>query len=1124
DDPSSSTLKQELLHRCPDIRKMKSVAGSEGSFTMLAHTRQWQSLEILELSGLRVEPDILLYVLASFPILHEIVLGDIPCLEDSIFMPSNTLPPFPQLTILALQNCPAVTADGLVAYLSRAETRETLTELRLSQTGVQASTLHEILRVAPYLRNLTISETVSRSFPLTPVPPLASQSLRTLRYEILPATNLPNPPSETYYTYLATSILSRSLPSLTELYAFCPSLPDLLLYPPAAPFTTPSSPNNRSRFSAYSIDSSYTSPNHAQPPYAKSTTLSGLISPLDLYTKSASAPELEWSFTYIEPPNASNGRRGSVTATRPLSMVANDGQLSPRGWGTKGRDSTLVGNGFGGFLAVPNEDNGGGGPLSSHGHKRSGSKGNQWMDGVKDRPKACSPTPLVMYGVKEDAEWRWRLVYGHDGEMGCSGWPVIIFYQSIASRRIFLQADFDLVATYKMETEVQAPSYPKFSRYRTVRNALKRNEAKPALPLPQLTSTTEDPRQEKSRHRHISSRVEVPGETYSHHHQQQQVRATAIDARGTSQVYLPSREREDIEKGIRPSWSAELDHFSPNADKTVLYRQRTTSNDVNLSQGPSPHERTIDSHLPDSHHARDPHRRRRPRARQPEEHSRPLVTDKHDSSSHNSYGKASEDMRPALPRTTNFEGISKDMISLPIGIQQGGEGTVPGIDAPLSAVNAGERKVRVVYKNYSIPVPVSPSTKTVDIIRSAADVVADNDFNAGTIDVVEHFKQLGLERAIRPYEDIRDVLNSWGQDDQNTLILQPTGKGDNEDIDLNKIPVRQPIETSAWMYYSNKPDSWDKRIITLRSDGQIVIAKQEHKDTKNLCHMRDFDIYVPTRRQIKESLRPPKKICFAIKSQHKSSMFVSTENFVHFFATRDKIVAASWFKAVQSWRSWHLVHVMGKLQKKSLTPATSREAMVDARTLKAQNRAACKNSGLPRPPSPPPPPSYSNHHAKDTYPGAVSAGNVIRDPTLVQHNASRSVEQDQGPFMATGLLGRAYTQRRRVQQQRGHTSVAEPRPALPAPVPNAYTSGRTMSMRHGNNEFSNSKRGSGQHQRHKPLVDLTPEFREPPQHVRKGRGVVPELMPAGGLIDIATSPEIAIPVPPATTWRRPVSQ
>ena len=32
---------------------------------------------------------------------------------------------------------------------------------------------------------------------------------------------------------------------------------------------------------------------------------------------------------------------------------------------------------------------------------------------------------------------------------------------------------------------------------------------------------------------------------------------------------------------------------------------------------------------------------------------------------------------------------------------------------------------------------------------------------------------------------------------------------------------------------------------------------------------------------------------------------------------------------------------------------------------------------------------------------------------------------------------------------------------------------------------------------------------------------MPEQIPAGGLVDIATSPEVAIEIPRATTWRRP---
>lgn len=93
DSPSSATLKQELLARCPDIRKMRYTAGAEQSFAMLPQTRQWQSLEVLELSGLSVEPAVLIYALSAFPVLQELKLVDIPLLEDSIFQPTATTSP-----------------------------------------------------------------------------------------------------------------------------------------------------------------------------------------------------------------------------------------------------------------------------------------------------------------------------------------------------------------------------------------------------------------------------------------------------------------------------------------------------------------------------------------------------------------------------------------------------------------------------------------------------------------------------------------------------------------------------------------------------------------------------------------------------------------------------------------------------------------------------------------------------------------------------------------------------------------------------------------------------------------------------------------------------------------------
>src|SRR5262249_5287507 len=66
-----------------------------------------------------------------------------------------------------------------------------------------------------------------------------------------------------------------------------------------------------------------------------------------------------------------------------------------------------------------------------------------------------------------------------------------------------------------------------------------------------------------------------------------------------------------------------------------------------------------------------------------------------------------------------------------------------------------------------------------------------------------------------------------------------------------------------------------------------------------------------------KQIKPPRKICFAIKSQQKSAMFLSGANFVHFFATSDKSMASTWYEVVQQWRSWYLVNVLGEGQEKS---------------------------------------------------------------------------------------------------------------------------------------------------------------------------------------------------------------
>lgn len=345
DDLSANTLKQELQARCRDLRQMKYLAGAESSFQTLAQTRYWPNLEAIELVHLAVEPATIVDVFASLPALRQVKAAGVRFLDDSVFQEfhqsactteaANSR--FPLFAVLELQDLPNISAAGLVAYLSQPDTGRFLTCLTLTNTGTSPSSLHQILAIAPFLVELRITHTVTRAISSS-TPSLASRSLQTLHFEISDLTSSPQrvtaAPSDSFYSYLSSSILSGCLPSLKHLYALSANLSTLLM-PPRLPAYTAMELDNRS------------------PP-----ATSAIGRPLSLYTKAVI--EREWQLTVID-------RSGSASNTRPISLY-HAHQMSTQ-WRDEGRESVMVGNGFGGLLAVPTEDFGLGNPRAKKGKK-----------------------------------------------------------------------------------------------------------------------------------------------------------------------------------------------------------------------------------------------------------------------------------------------------------------------------------------------------------------------------------------------------------------------------------------------------------------------------------------------------------------------------------------------------------------------------------------------------------------------------------------------------------------------------------------------------------------------------------------------------------------------------------
>ena len=340
-DASCHTLRQELQARCPHVRKMKYNEGGEQALESLLQG-YWQELHMIELNSVKIEPSLLRQAFGILTWLNEVSISHMVWANESISHSVNGVPDFPALSTLRLDHVDGLSADGLAQYLSNPACRDKLRTLTIKDcTGIPVSSLHMILQAATNLDELEYTATATAPLPIDPIPPLASRSLRKLHYEIVSNnTNQMYSPSASCYQYLTTSLMSNSLPRLRQLYVRDPDFPEsLTLAPPLRPF--------------------------ADAPPARAFT-----QPLEVFSKGLD--ELEWIFTSILPADG-HGRRGSMSGGRPLSSYSANKGLGPQ-WGGDARKSVVVPNGFGGFLAVPadNERPRSAGHLGpGHGHSQS---------------------------------------------------------------------------------------------------------------------------------------------------------------------------------------------------------------------------------------------------------------------------------------------------------------------------------------------------------------------------------------------------------------------------------------------------------------------------------------------------------------------------------------------------------------------------------------------------------------------------------------------------------------------------------------------------------------------------------------------------------------------------------
>lgn len=397
DDSSYITLRMEVEARCQNLRKMTYMHGSERSLERVANGQIFRNLEVLELKGISTDPAVILHALSVLGGLRALKIVDSKVVTDEMLAHTNEmLPAFPALEELILENVPGVTAQGLQLYLGRQDTSQALKTLSLIETGVVPWTLQNVLASAPKLKRVTLSYVALKSLPLaagTPqVPPLGSTSLEVLHYEVMetPSSSPYSNILPSYYNYLSGSLLMGSLPNLRALYVRDANFPDSLsgLPPPAPKFASeayrrpgssgsnapsnisslqgmgspgfanglqngfcgnPFSDNKLAKPFANAGHNPRFSSNNPFAAFAGPSGPSGLPQTLEVFTKGDD--ELNWGMVKVEPGRVTD--KSADMADRPSSSYGLDN--SANGWNSRAgaRKSVFMGNGAGGFLAVP---------------------------------------------------------------------------------------------------------------------------------------------------------------------------------------------------------------------------------------------------------------------------------------------------------------------------------------------------------------------------------------------------------------------------------------------------------------------------------------------------------------------------------------------------------------------------------------------------------------------------------------------------------------------------------------------------------------------------------------------------------------------------------------------------
>ncbi|KAG0357492.1 hypothetical protein BG005_003458 [Podila minutissima] len=267
---------------------------------------------------------------------------------------------------------------------------------------------------------------------------------------------------------------------------------------------------------------------------------------------------------------------------------------------------------------------------------------------------------------------------------------------------------------------------------------------------------------------------------------------------------------------------------------------------------------------------------------------------------------------------------------------------------PLSPAPAPAPTVRLVATRIYIQtetdfksVNLAPNTTALDVLhmlqqRGCFGEPGDGRYHDRWT-IFEYSKEFLIERPLRDFEVVLDVIKTWEADKDNKMICKSFPARDElaaKEIVRLVGPAGQAsfVRPHGWVHLETKKSKWVKRYLHATDTAVYHSKDNKFNGESMLCLLRNFDVYavqVPRK-------KAPTKFGFALKSSDKIHLFETPEDdYIHYVCTDSGESLREWLVGLRASKGIHMYHA---------NPEVIREGQKHALELQSAESEGAMNS------------------------------------------------------------------------------------------------------------------------------------------------------------------------------------